>query len=198
MLDEVKVRQFTELTATDPQNELGFFSLGRVYLEGGSPQQAIAPLMRALSINPSLSRAYVLLAQSQIGAGDPEGAQATLFKGYRVAQEQGDLMPRNQMADLLKELGAAVPEDTPQKLTPELQAAGQIQCRRCNRVGPKMPKRPFSGPLGEQIHESICGPCFQLWIRQGTKVINELRLNLTDRSSQDVYDQHMKEFLNLN
>jgi Fe-S cluster biosynthesis and repair protein YggX len=197
MLDEAKVRQLIELTTTDPENELGFFSLGRIYLEGDSPRQAIAPLMRALAINKSLSRAYVLLARSQIAAGDPEGAQATLFKGYRVAQEQGDLMPRNEMADLLKQLGAAIPEEAPQQLTPELQAAGQIQCRRCNRVGPKMPKKPFSGALGEQIYASVCSPCFQLWIRQGTKVINELRLNLTDRASQDVYDQHMKEFLNL-
>jgi Fe-S cluster biosynthesis and repair protein YggX len=198
MLDEVKVRQFTELTTTDPQNELGFFSLGRVYLEGGAPREAIAPLMKTLAINPSLSRAYVLLAQSQIAVGDPEGAQTTLLKGYRVAQEHGDLMPRNQMADMLKEMGSSVPEETVAQLTPELQAAGQIQCRRCNRVGPKMSERPFGGPLGEQIHASICGPCFQLWIRQGTKVINELRLNLTDVASQDVYDQHMKEFLNLN
>ena len=60
-----------------------------------------------------------------------------------------------------------------------------------------MPERPFSGELGDQIHGSVCGPCFREWIGQGTKVINELRLNLTEKSAQDVYDQHMKEFLNI-
>ncbi len=198
MIDEIKIRQFTDLTQNDPQNDLGFFSLGRAYIDGGSPKEAIAPLMRAISLNPSLSRAYVLLAQGQIAVGDSEGAQNTLLRGHKVAQEHGDLMPRNQMAAMLKEMGAALPEEAPQPLTPELSAQGNIQCRRCNRVGPKMAERPFGGALGTQIHESVCGPCFQLWIRQGTKVINELRLNLTEPQSQDTYDQHMKEFLSLN
>ena len=31
----------------------------------------------------------------------------------------------------------------------------------------------------------------------GTKVINELRLNFADPRHAQLYDQHMKEFLNL-
>jgi Fe-S cluster biosynthesis and repair protein YggX len=31
----------------------------------------------------------------------------------------------------------------------------------------------------------------------GTKVINELRLPLSDPQAQKIFDQHMREFLNL-
>ena len=61
----------------------------------------------------------------------------------------------------------------------------------------KATERPFSGELGDRIHNSVCAPCFREWIGQGTKVVNELRLNLTEKHAQDVYDQHMKEYLNL-
>ena len=121
----------------------------------------------------------------------------TLTRGYRVAHEKGDLMPRNDMAASLKELGAPVPEIKVEELSPEDLSGGKLKCRRCGRIAPKMPERPFSGELGDQIHESVCGPCFREWIGQGTKVINELRLNLTEKPAQDVYDQHMKEFLNI-
>jgi Fe-S cluster biosynthesis and repair protein YggX len=60
-----------------------------------------------------------------------------------------------------------------------------------------MAERPFGGALGEQIYQSVCHGCFQSWIRQGTKVINELRLNLTEPDAQEIYDQHMKQFLGL-
>ncbi|HTV48777.1 MAG TPA: Fe(2+)-trafficking protein [Phycisphaerae bacterium] len=197
ILDQEKVERFRNMTLADPENELGFLSLGRALVDGKQFQQAIAPLMQALRLNAGLSIGYALLAEAQRQVGDSEGAINTLTRGYKVAQDRGDLMPRNQMADMLKELGAPLPEEKAVELTPELAAAGHIQCRRCGRVAPKMKERPFSGVFGEQIWQSICNPCFQLWIRQGTKVINELRLNLTEKSAQDVYDEHMKDFLNL-
>ncbi len=198
MVDQARIDRFKSMTEADPQNELGFMSLGRAYVEAGMYKDAIPVLLRALQLKSELSTVYVLLAEAQRGVGDSEGAINTLTRGYRVAHDHGDLMPRNQMADMLKELGSPIPETKQANLTPELAAAGNIQCRRCGRIGPKMPKRPFSGALGEQIHASICGPCFQLWIREGTKVINELRLNLTDSSAADIYDQHMVAFLGLN
>ncbi len=198
MVEQARIDRFKSMTEADPHNELGFMSLGRAYVEGRMYKLAIPALMRALQLKAELSPVYVLLAQAQRGVGDPEGAINTLTRGYRVADEHGDLMPRNQMADMLKELGSPMPEARQAVLTPELASAGNIQCRRCGRIGPKMKEPPFSGAQGEQIYNSICGPCFQLWIREGTKVINELRLNLTDSAAQDIYDQHMMTFLGLN
>ena len=197
MTNQEKIEQFKTMTQADPGNELGFFSLGRAYLDAGHPADAVPALQRVIALNPGFSRAYALLGTAQRAMGDQAGAVQTLTNGYRVAQEKGDLMPRNDMAIQLKELGAPIPETKVEDLTPEDASSGKIKCKRCGRVAPKMHEQPFGGELGAQIHAQVCSPCFREWIGQGTKVINELRLNLTEKAAQDVYDQHMKEFLNI-
>jgi Fe-S cluster biosynthesis and repair protein YggX len=193
-----RIARFQSLTEADPTNELGFFSLGRAYMDAGLPAQAVPALQRVIALNPAFSKAYALLGAAQQAAGDQPGAIETLSQGYRIAHERGDLMPRNDMASILKEMGAPIPEiAAAENLTPEAAAAGKIKCTRCGRVAAKMPEPPFGGDQGMLIHNSVCGPCFREWVGQGTKVINELRLNLTERYGQDVYDQHMKEYLNL-
>jgi Fe-S cluster biosynthesis and repair protein YggX len=192
-----RIERFSTMTQADPTNELGFFSLGRAYMDAGRPQEAVPALQRVLALNSGFSKAYALLGMAQRASGDNAGAIDTLTRGYRVAHDKGDLMPRNDMAQALKELGAPVPEIKTEELTEEDKGGGKIKCKRCGRVAPKMPEPPFGGELGQQIQDSVCGPCFREWIGQGTKVINELRLNLTEKPAQDVYDQHMKEFLNI-
>jgi Fe-S cluster biosynthesis and repair protein YggX len=197
MIDQDKIARFKAMTEADPTNELGFFSLGRAYLDSGMPAEAVPALQRVIALNASFSKAYLLLAQAQRLTGDQPGTVQTLTQGYRIAHERGDLMPRNDMATMLKEIGAPVPEIEEEQLSEADSQAGKLKCRRCGRVAPKMPEQPFGGDLGALIYTTVCGPCFREWIAQGTKVINELRLNLTEKSAQDVYDQHMKEFLNL-
>lgn len=197
MIDQDRINRFKQMTEADPTNELGFFSLGRAHIDAGQPKEAIPALQRVIALNPGFSKAYALLGMAQRSMGDEAGAVQTLTQGYRIANDRGDLMPRNDMAHMLKEMGAAIPETKVEELTEADQKAGKIKCRRCGRIAPKMPERPFGGELGELIHETVCGPCFREWIGQGTKVINELRLNLTEKPAQDVYDQHMKEFLNI-
>jgi Fe-S cluster biosynthesis and repair protein YggX len=196
-MDQDRINRFKALTEADPTNELGFFSLGRAFIDAGQPAEAIPALQRVIALNSGFSKAYSLLGMAQKATGDTEGAIRTLTQGYRIANDRGDLMPRNDMAQLLKELGAEIPQEKVEILSEEDAAAGRIKCSRCGRIAPKMPEPPFGGDLGAQIQNSVCKPCFNEWIGQGTKVINELRLNLTEKSAQDVYDQHMKEFLNI-
>ncbi len=195
-IDE-RIERFSTMTQADPTNELGFFSLGRALVDAGRPREAVPALQRVLALNPGFSKAYALLGSAQRADGDNAGAIDTLTRGYRVAHDKGDLMPRNDMAQALKELGAPVPEIKTEQLSEDDKGAGKLKCSRCGRVAPKMPEAPFGGDFGTQVHESVCAPCFREWIGQGTKVINELRLNLTEKAAQDVYDQHMKEFLNI-
>ncbi|MCL2648734.1 MAG: Fe(2+)-trafficking protein [Phycisphaerales bacterium] len=193
-----RIARFKSMTEADPGNELGFFSLGRAYLDAGQPAEAIPALQRVLALNASFSKAYSLLGAAQRATGDEKGAVQTLTQGYRIAHDKGDLLLRNDMAMQLKEIGAPVPEIKTEELTPEAISAGKIKCSRCGRIALKMSERPFSDAIGGHIHNTVCGPCFREWLDQGTKVINELRLNLTEKRAQDIYDQHMKEFLNIN
>ena len=60
-----------------------------------------------------------------------------------------------------------------------------------------LPKPPFRNAFGQKIFENTCAACWKDAIGQGTKVINELRLPLSDPQAQKIWDQHIAEFLNL-
>ena len=105
-------------------------------------------------------------------------------------------MPRDEMAKMLTELGSRPRIQDPASREGHRRRPSPLQARRGN-VGPKLKKPPFKNPFGQAIYENTCYDCWQLAIRQGTKVINELRLPLNDPQAQSIWDQHIKEFLNL-
>ncbi len=196
-VDMSRIERFKTMTEADPNNELGHFSLGRAYMDAGLFQESVPSLERVLALNPKFSKAYALLGKAYVAIHHKERAVETLTRGYAVAHERGDLLPRNEMAQMLKELDAPVPEIRVEELTPEASSQGKILCKRCGRIQPRMPEPPFSGEQGQKIQGDICVICWREWIGQGTKVINELRLNLTEKQGQEVYDKYMFEFLNL-
>lgn len=182
-----------------PDDELAHFSLGSALLSDDQPADAAKSLQRVLAINSQNSKAYELLARAQQAAGHREFAIETLRTGFRIAHKRGDLMPRDAMGEMLKALGESLPmiagPVSAGGTTPEGATADGFACKRCGSPGPKLANRPFKGPLGEQIHASICQRCWKEWIGMGTKVINELRLPLHDPVAQETYDRHMREFL---
>ena len=142
-MDQARIDRFKSLTEADPTNELGFFSLGRAYLDDGQPKLAVPALQRVIALNAGFSKAYALLGTAQHAAGDDKDAIETLTTGYRIANDRGDLMPRNDMANLLKELGAPIPEVSAQELKPEDAAAGKIRCARCSAASLARSARAF-------------------------------------------------------
>jgi Fe-S cluster biosynthesis and repair protein YggX/predicted TPR repeat methyltransferase len=193
---DARIEQFRKMANDDPNNEIGHFSLGRVLLEAGQDAEAAKAFQRCLALNPKIGKAYQLLAKAQLNTGHRDLAIQSLQQGVRIAHERGELMPRNEMIESLKELGAEVPAVTAAQ--PDVKVGeGQIQCKRCGRVMPKMADPPFRSALGKRIQDSTCSECWREWIGMGTKVINELRLPLNDPQAQKLYDQHMLEFLNL-
>lgn len=192
----VRIEQFRKMAADDPNNELAHFSLGRAYLDAGQFDVAGGCFERALALNPQMSRAYQLLGLSLQRSGRREQAIEALGKGIVVANDRGDLAPRNEMMEMLREMGAAAPE---LKLAEVSQAVGadQVLCHRCARVGGKLTSPPFKSALGREIQEKICQACWREWVAMGTKVINELRLSMVEPESQRIFNQHMREFLNL-
>jgi Fe-S cluster biosynthesis and repair protein YggX len=194
----MRIEQFRKMAQDDPNNELGHFSLGRALLDGGEYAEAIQSFDRVIELNRNISKVYQLKANAQLGLNQKEAAIESLKTGATIANERGDLMPKNEMLKMLSEMGIEMPE-----LKPKAPAAaqevgeGQIVCHRCGKVKPKMAHPPFSNAQGKIIHEKICADCWREWIGMGTKVINELRLPLSDPAAQKLFDQHMMEFLNL-
>jgi Fe-S cluster biosynthesis and repair protein YggX len=191
-----RIEQFKKMAEADPNNELGHFSLGRALLEASRFDEAAHSFERALGLNANLSKGYQLLASALLKLDKRDHAIAQLQTGVKVADARGDLMPKNEMIRMLKELGAEIPVS--QKAADDRPAGdGEVTCSRCGQIKPKLPKPPFSHEQGRLIFEKVCRDCWKEWIGMGTKVINELRLPLADPQAQKVYDQHMLEFLNL-
>ena len=200
---QTKITQFRQMAEADPDNELGHFSLGKAYLDAEQHADAVGPLTRTIELNPRMSKAYQLLGEALRASDRDAEAIKTLTDGVRTADAQGDRMPRSAMAKLLEELGAEVPEPpvaakTESSATSERDAgAGGFQCKRCGRPGTVLDAAPFPDALGEKILANICAGCWEEWVGMGTKVINELNLELADPKAQDMYDQHLAEFLQL-
>lgn len=193
---EERIQRFKYMTDADPDNELGHFSLGKAYTEVGRHAEAVESLRRALAINKNLSKAYQLIAQSQLKLNQPHEAVATLTEGVKVASARGEMLPRNEMAEMLKGLGAAVPE-LPQTGAKVEAGEGEVLCRRCGQVKPRLPGPPMRNEFGRLVYENTCAQCWREAIGMGTKVINEMRLDLSDPRAQKVWDQNIREFLNL-
>lgn len=194
-LDE-RIAQFRNMAEADPDNDMAHFSLGNALLQADRFEEAAASLERCFQINDAMSKAYQLAGEAYVKANRRDDAIRVLTEGYTVASSKGDLMPRNAMGDLLRELDAPVPEvEVPAEL--EAPTDGSFMCQVSGRPGDQLEKPPFKGALGQKIYETVSAQSWRAWIEQGTKVINELRLDLSREDHQEVYDQHMMEFLGL-
>ena len=192
-----RIEQFKKMAEADPSNELGHFSLGRAYAEAGQHKDAVASFERAIEINPNIAKAYQLMGASLLADGLRDPAIARLTQGVKIADARAEMLPRNEMIKMLKDLGAPVPEIKEAAAGSQTVGTGEVLCKRCGQVGPKLAKPPFNSDFGRAIFESTCTKCWREAIGMGTKVINELRLPMADPQAQKVWDQHIREFLNL-
>ena len=195
-----RIAQFEKMAREDPTNDMAHFSLGNAYLQLGRAAEAAKALENCIAVNPHMSKAYQLAGQAMIEAGWADKAVAVLNKGYEVAAGKGDRMPQQAIGDLLKSIGREPPTiATPSKTADQTMAGagGGFVCRRSGQPGTKMTSPPFRGPLGAWIQENISAETWRTWIGQGTKVINELRLDLSREQDQEAYDMHMREFLGI-
>ena len=193
-----RIAQFEKMASADPSNEMAHFSLGNAYLQAGRFADAAQSLERCIAINADMSKAYQLCGDAMIKAGWEDKAVAILEKGFHVAASKGDRLPQQGMAKLLESVGRKAPILAEEAETAErLREAGAFVCRRTGRPGTKLPNPPFRGPIGAWIGENISSETWRQWIGQGTKVINELRLDFTRERDQELYDQHMREYLGI-
>ncbi len=195
-----RIEQFRNMAQADPTNEMAHFSLGQSLLNSGDSAllpEAVAAFTACIRLNPDMSKAYQLCGQALAALGEKGEAVRILTEGYSIAARKGDLMPKNAMADQLAALGAPLPAVAASAPAGPSAPSGSFICSVTGRPGTKLAKPPFKGPLGEKIAETVSQETWRAWIGQGTKVINELRLDLSRPDHDRVYEQHMLEFLQL-
>lgn len=219
-----RIAQFQNMAQADPDNEMAHFSLGQALVQAGRHAEAAESYIRCTELVPGMSKAYQMAAEALVKSGsaaDRDRAAQLAVRGFTIAAERGDLLPKNALADILKQLGRDVPEVAMKggaagkkdginllggaaeaggggpRPDPASFPPGTFIDHKTGRPGTKMPKPPFRGRLGTWIHENISQETFNAWIGQGTKVINELRLDLSREQDSEAYDEHMREFLGI-
>ena len=191
-----RISQWERMTQEDPDNAMGWFSLGNAYRDGQRLEESARSLRKAIELDEGFSRAYQILAQVLISEDANDQAAPILTKGFVIAAEKGDIMPMKAMESLMEKIGVDVPEIKKVEEPIDLDA-DMILDRRTGKPGPKLAGAPMKGPIGEFILEHYSQPTWNEWIGQGTKVINELRLDFSNVKHQDTYEQYMLEWLGI-
>ena len=191
-----RIAQFENMVQADPDNDMAHYSLANAYAQAERWNDAAASYLRCIDKNPAMSKAYQLAGDALFKAGDNAKAVEVLARGYTAAGQRGDRMPQKAMGELLTRLGAPVPQV--ESKDPQVAAGqGEMIDSVTGRPGNKMGRPPFRGPVGAWIYENITKETFDAWIAQGTKVINELRLDLSRDEDSAQYDKHMRDFLGI-
>lgn len=193
-----RIAQFRKMATDDPDNELGHFRLGQLLMDDNQPAEAATSFARTLELSPQFSKVYQLLADCHVKLGDTAKAVETLTTGYKIADERGDKMPRDAMAQMLTKLGAPIPKTEAPTIVDEGPDTG-FRCERpgcaAGRRARQLPRPPVKDEIGVRIYEKICADCWTGWFKDySIKVINELRLDLSSEFGQAEYDKYMREY----
>jgi Fe-S cluster biosynthesis and repair protein YggX len=194
-LDE-RIAQWEQMAREAP-DDMAYFSLGSAYREADRHADAEQAFAKAIEMNPQMSRAYQLRAQSLLQLGQDDQAAAVLLDGYKVAAERGDVMPQKAMGALLTEkLGKELPQVASfEEKKARVEDANTILDKRTGEPQPRLPDPPMRGKVGQYIYDHFGQATWNEWIGTGTKVINELRLDFSNPQHQDTYEQYMLEWL---
>lgn len=201
-----RIEQFRKMANDDPDNEIGHYRLGKYLMEDGQYEEAVERFRRTLELSPEFSVVYHLLGESLVKMEKSEEAIEVLQKGFTIADDRGDFLPRDEMSKLLVKLGQEAPVSKRATSPTGEPIGGDTDTGfRCKRPGcpagnyaRQLERAPFSGDLGEQIQQKVCADCWNLWVRDmSVKVINEMRLDLSTEMGSELYDQNMKDFLGL-
>lgn len=70
-----------------------------------------------------------------------------------------------------------------------------VKCTKLGETLPGLPYKPFSDALGQRIYDSVSAQAWQLWIEHSKKIVNEYRLDLTQKKAHEVLKEQCEAFL---
>lgn len=193
---EDRITQWEQMCREAP-DDMAYFSLGNAYKEAERLGDAEAAYAKAIEHNPTMSRAFHMRGQALITLDRKDEAGQVLTQGYTVAAQRGDVMPQKSIAALLGKLDLPLPEteDFNEKKKAVEASGEQVLDKRTGQPQAKLPDPPMRGPIGDYIYANFGMDTWREWIGQGTKIINELRLDFSNPAHQETYEQHMLEWL---
>jgi Fe-S cluster biosynthesis and repair protein YggX len=70
-----------------------------------------------------------------------------------------------------------------------------VKCSKLGDTLPALPYKPFNDTLGQRIYDSVSAEAWRLWIEHSKKLVNEYRLDLTQKKSHDFLKEQCEQFL---
>lgn len=205
MNPEERIEQFRKMAKANPDDDLAHFALGQALVDADRHAEAVNVLRHVVKMNAGYSRAWLLLGDAQDAVEDPDAAIESWQQGVQIATQRGDLLPANEIKARLKARGVeprkaeliTILDAEPDPDADREPEDDEVRCIRSRRIGKKMTFDPFGDAIGAFIQTHVSQDSWDAWMEMSIKVINELRLDLGDPSGQRVYDEHMRDFLNL-
>jgi tetratricopeptide (TPR) repeat protein len=96
--------RFLEMTRDFPDSPMGFFSLGRLYLDEQRWAQSVTALAKAVELDPNYSAAWVALGDAQVGLGARDEAKATWQRALETPHARRDMSLQSDLEQRLREL----------------------------------------------------------------------------------------------
>jgi Fe-S cluster biosynthesis and repair protein YggX len=73
--------------------------------------------------------------------------------------------------------------------------ARMVHCAKLHADLPGLPYKPFADALGQRIFETISQEAWHQWIEHSKRIVNEYRLDLTQKKAHDVLKEQCEAFL---
>ena len=70
-----------------------------------------------------------------------------------------------------------------------------VKCAKLGAELPGLPYKPFNNALGQRIYDSISQQAWQEWIEHSKRIVNEYRLDLTQKRAHEVLQEQCEQFL---
>lgn len=69
-----------------------------------------------------------------------------------------------------------------------------VTCVKLGREAAGLDKQPLPGALGQRIFESVSAEAWEMWLEHQKMLMNEYRIDLSDKSSRQILKQQMEQY----
>lgn len=72
--------------------------------------------------------------------------------------------------------------------------ARTVKCAKLGKELPGLPFKPFDDELGQRIYDNVSMEAWTMWIEHSKMIVNEYRLDLTQRQAHDILRAQCEQF----
>lgn len=178
-----RITRFENMAMADPSNDMAHYSLGSAYFDAKNYDKAVSSFEACIKLNPDMTRAMELGGSALVQLGRNDEAKVLLTQGYEQAASRGERRVQDGITSIMQAAAIEIP-------TVEATVSSAP-------TGSPLEEPPLPGIIGQWIFENVDADKWNLWIGQGTKVINELRLDFSRSEDQKSFEEYMAEFLGI-